>query len=300
MPECTLLDVVARALPPEPWAEGDNIPWDDPDFSARMLREHLSQDHDLASRRSEIIDRQVDWLHREVLGGRPSRVLDLACGPGLYAHRLARLGHTVVGVDFGPASIRYAREVAATDHLACTFRLDDLRRADLGGGFDLALLLYGQFNVFRRREARDLVTRARAALVVGGRFVLEPQQFESVRAGGAQHTSWSSARAGLFSDRPHLVLHERFWHAERRCSTERWSVIDAETGRVARHAMTTEAYTPEELRAVLLECGFDEPEALPCLPGGQPASGLGALLAARAPAPEHETGQLEAPVEELG
>ena len=118
MQELTLLDVVERALPPEPWTEGDNIPWDDPAFSARMLREHLSQEHDLASRRSQIIDRQVDWLHRDVLGGRPGRILDLACGPGLYAHRLARLGHAVVGIDFGPAAIQYGREVAARSGLA--------------------------------------------------------------------------------------------------------------------------------------------------------------------------------------
>ncbi len=280
MQELTLLDVVERALPPEPWTEGDNIPWDDPAFSARMLREHLSQEHDLASRRSEIIDRQVDWLHRDVLCGRPGRVLDLACGPGLYAHRLARLGHSVVGIDFGPASIHHARQVAARSGLECAFRLEDLRCARLGGGFDLVLLIYGQLNVFRRGEARDLVSRAREALVPGGRLVLEPQSFESVRAGGTGSASWSSAHAGLFSDRPHLLLHERFWNAARRCSTERWNVVDAETGLVARYALTTEAYTPEELRSLLQECGFGEPASLPCLPGGDPAGGLGVLVAA--------------------
>ena len=46
-----LLDLIHRASPPAPWAEGDKIPWNDPDFSRRMLREHLSQAHDAASRR---------------------------------------------------------------------------------------------------------------------------------------------------------------------------------------------------------------------------------------------------------
>ena len=27
---------------PEPWDEGDNIPWNEPGFSRRMLREHLT------------------------------------------------------------------------------------------------------------------------------------------------------------------------------------------------------------------------------------------------------------------
>ena len=63
-----LMDVVRRTIPPEPWAEGDKIPWHDPDFSRRMLREHLSQQHDAASRRVEIIDRQVAWIHHALYG----------------------------------------------------------------------------------------------------------------------------------------------------------------------------------------------------------------------------------------
>ena len=35
----TILDIVDRAPKPAPWSEGDNIPWNDPDFSDRMLAE---------------------------------------------------------------------------------------------------------------------------------------------------------------------------------------------------------------------------------------------------------------------
>jgi hypothetical protein len=68
-----------------PFSGGSSkIPWHDPAFSARMLREHLSQSHDRASRRFEIIARQVAWLHEAICGGRPTRILDLGCGPGFY------------------------------------------------------------------------------------------------------------------------------------------------------------------------------------------------------------------------
>ena len=49
----TLMEMVERKAPPVPWEEGDNIPWDDPDFSRRMLKEHLAQSHHLASRKRE-------------------------------------------------------------------------------------------------------------------------------------------------------------------------------------------------------------------------------------------------------
>ena len=96
-----LLDVVSRNLNPEPWVEGEKIPWHDPAFSSRMLQEHLTQAHDLASRKSDAIEAHVGWIHQTLLGGKPTNILDLGCGPGLYTSRLARLGHTCRGIDYG-------------------------------------------------------------------------------------------------------------------------------------------------------------------------------------------------------
>jgi 2-polyprenyl-3-methyl-5-hydroxy-6-metoxy-1,4-benzoquinol methylase len=129
-----LLDVVHRALPPAAWSEGEKIPWKDPEFSTRMLREHLAQTHDGASRRSERIAAHVRWIDEAVLGGRATRVLDLACGPGLYTARLAALGHDCTGIDFAPAAIAYARTTAQDASLRCTYQLADIRTADYGHG----------------------------------------------------------------------------------------------------------------------------------------------------------------------
>jgi hypothetical protein len=43
-----LADLWQRAIPPEPWREGDNIPWNDPAFSARILDQHRPQPSDPA------------------------------------------------------------------------------------------------------------------------------------------------------------------------------------------------------------------------------------------------------------
>jgi len=273
----TLLDVVERQCPPEPWREGDNIPWNDPAFSARMLREHLTSEHDLASRRAAIIDEHVAWIHREVLRERPSRALDLGCGPGLYAHRLGRCGHRCTGIDFGPASIAHARTEAGD--LGCTFTLGDLREADFGGGFDLVMMIYGQFNVFRREEARAILGRARSALVPGGRLLLEPQTEAVVRADEVPSATWTSADSGLFSERPHLVLHERFWNENARASTERWHIVHAGGGGVERHALSCAAYSEGELTDTLVDAGFRDIEHLPGLPGNSERGALWAVLA---------------------
>jgi hypothetical protein len=63
-----------------------------------MLREHLTQDHDAASRRDQTIDLQVAWLDA-LLEPTPSRILDFGCDPDLYAQRRARRAHRVHGID---------------------------------------------------------------------------------------------------------------------------------------------------------------------------------------------------------
>ena len=264
-----LHDIIGRRIPPTAWAEGENIPWNDPDFSNRMLAEHLSQEHNLASRRFEIIDRQVEWIHTEILGGTPARILDLACGPGFYTSRLAGLGHECVGIDYAPASIRHAQETAAREGLACTYQLADVREAEYGDGYGLVMMLFGQLNVFRRAEARSILERACASLARRGLVLLEPQRFSTVEKNGRAGSSWHSCEegGGLFSSRPHLCLSESFWDAAGQSATQRFFVVDAETGQVASHAMTAEAYTDVQFHELLMDAGFGDLRFFPSLVG---------------------------------
>jgi SAM-dependent methyltransferase len=269
-------DIIDRAIPPAPWAEGDNIPWSEPGFSERMLAEHLDQEHDLASRRSQRIDAQIVWMQQTVLPDPPAHVLDLACGPGLYLGRLAERGYSGVGIDFSPASIAYARSKAGDWNL--DYREDDLRSADFGSGYDAALLLYGQLNVFRRDEASSIVQRVFESLRPGGVIVIEPQSFDHIKSAAEASPSWSSSRGGLFSERPHVTLTESFWNSETRTSTQRFYIVDADTGTVSRYSMSNEAYTDTDMRMLLADAGFGALQHWPSLTGDEQDDGLSAVI----------------------
>jgi SAM-dependent methyltransferase len=262
-----LLDIVNRLSIPEPWSEGNNIPWHDPDFSERMLQEHLSQEHDAASRRLETVNHHVQWIHHRLLAGRPTRILDLGCGPGLYTGRLAKLGHECVGIDYSPASIAHARQQSRQEKLRCIYLNQDIRAADYGTNFGMIMLIFGEFNVFRPADARLILNKAYHALAPGGLLLLEPHVYSTIQRVGELQRSWYSSEGGLFSASPYLYLQESFWNPDSSTTALRYFVIDASTGKVDLYAQSMQAYTDEQYRLILAESGFKEVEFYPSLTG---------------------------------
>jgi SAM-dependent methyltransferase len=248
-----------------------------------MLQEHLSQDNDTASRRMETIEAHVDWIHQHLLEGRPTEVLDLACGPGLYTGRLARRGHECVGIDYSPASIAYATNSARKENLRCRYRLQDIRRARYGSGFGLVMLIFGELNVFRPSDAAAILRKSHRALAEGGMLLLEPHTSAVIRWMGRRDALWCSAERGLFSDRPHLRLDEHSWDPDTKTATVRYFIVDAATGDVSGYAQTFQAYSRGEYRSLLNDCGFRDVEFIPSLTGDTEGAqrGLIALVATK-------------------
>ncbi|NJN84331.1 MAG: class I SAM-dependent methyltransferase [Caldilineaceae bacterium] len=218
-----------------------------------------------------------------LLDAQPAHILDLGCGPGLYANRLAELGHTCTGIDYSPASIDYARAQAAARGLPCAFHLGDIRHAEYGSGYDLAMLLYGELNVFRPADAHSILRLVHSALAPDGRILLEPHTFAAVHRLGQANTTWQSLSSGLFADWPHLYLQEHFWSDGHRAATIRYFIVNARNGETTGYAQSLQAYDAQEYMALLQACGFDKFEfhAGLCDNPGATQEGLMAIVAFR-------------------
>ena len=251
-------DVVERKVPPEPWAEGEKIPWQHPEFSSRMLQEHLSQDHDAASRRYEIIDQHIDWIHTVILNKESTRILDLCCGPGLYTSRFAKLGHSCVGIDYAPASIAYAREQMEERSDDCRYIEADVRDVEFGSGYGLVMMIHGELNVFRPEEISRILEKGSNSLADGGCLVIEAHTLEAVQAIGEQGPKWYTTNIGLFSEKPHLLLKEAFWDAGLKVAQERYYVVDAQSGEVTQHAASIQGFDSDEYVSLVHSCGYGE------------------------------------------
>ncbi len=257
----SLVQWLLKREPLRAWKGEDKIPWNDPDFSQRMLEVHLDQSTGLASRPFAKIDQHVEFIHREVLLGKPSRILDLGCGPGFYAHRLTSLGHEVTGIDFSPASIEFARS-----HGGGRFMQDDLLTASYGEGWDLVTFLFGEPNTFAPSDLKLIVVKAHKALNPGGVLLMEVTKHEAVRAMGDQSPTWDASPGGLFHPGPHLWLQESRWDEGAQAAKSRWHIV-AEGEAPNSFGCTTQSWTEEQMRDLLGQAGFQGIQIYPSMKG---------------------------------
>lgn len=250
-----------RAERPTPWTQGGNLPWDDPAFSERMLREHLDQSHSAASRTDVERGMQIEWLRQKLNLKEGSQILDVTCGPGLYAVELARRGCLVTGVDFSPAAMAHARALAANEGVAaqCTFIQQDVRQMRYPeASFEAALFLYGQLAVFTKAEAETLLERIAQALIPGGKLCVE--LLNQARVDKKDSTWWFTDHTGLWGDAPFLHLGERFWDSETEISIERFQIIHLETGELTEVHLCDQTYAVKTMVALMKAAGFETVE----------------------------------------
>ena len=252
--ERLLLQLIELQQKPEPFTPGEALFWDDPHISAQMLEAHLNPKIDAASRRPETIDRSVKWLI-ERLGLRSGdSVLDLGCGPGLYASRFARAGLRVTGVDYSRRSIDYAVNYANEHKLDISYRYQNYLELSDDNQYDAAFLIYGDFCPLNPEQRTRLLHNVRRALKPNGKFVLDVSTREHRKKYGVRN-GWYASESGFWKPGPHLVLEAGFDYPEQSIWLDQYTVIEVE-GKVSVYRNWFQDYTPESISNELAHAGF--------------------------------------------
>jgi SAM-dependent methyltransferase len=239
---------------PEPFTPGEPLFWDDPHISSQMLEAHLNPDTEAASRRPETIDHIVAGLI-ETLGLKPgASLLDLGCGPGLYASRFARAGFRVTGVDYSRRSIAYASRYAKENDLEIMYRYENYLELKDENQYDAAFLIYGDFCPLKPEQRVRLLQNVHRALKPSGKFVLDVTTRECRMKHGNKNR-WYAAAKGFWKPDPHLVLEEGFDYPEQSLWLDQYTVIEAD-GKVSVYRNWFQDYTPETITHELEGGGF--------------------------------------------
>lgn len=147
--------------------------WDEPYISLQLLNAHLDPDIDGASRKFEFIDDSVEWIQSQAGPGKYPDLLDVGCGPGLYAERLCDKGYRVTGVDFSRRSIDYAVRQAEESGRSITYRYINYLEMEYREAFDLAIMIYCDYGALSPDEASLLLSRILQSLRPGGKLLLD-------------------------------------------------------------------------------------------------------------------------------
>ena len=101
-------------------------------------------------------------------------LLDLACGTGRMAIRMAKLGYQVTGVDITPEMIDWARQKAAKEGVSIDWVVADARTFHLGKQFPFIYMLENVFQFFLTREDQEaMLARVCEHLLPEGCFLFE-------------------------------------------------------------------------------------------------------------------------------
>ncbi len=252
--ESVLAQLPALQKPPAPFTPGEALFWDHPHISAQMLAAHLDPDIDAASRRPEAIDQSVDWI-AATLGLQPGQaVLDLGCGPGLYASRLARRGLRVTGVDYSRRSIAYAAHSAQAQGLDITYHYQNYLALEDEAAYDAALLIYGDYCPLSPEQRARLLANVRRALRPGGRFVFDVST-RVCRQRHGNRNRWRALAGGFWRPGPHLLLEDGFDYPDELIWLDQSIVIEP-SGALAVYRNWFQDYTPETITAELARHNF--------------------------------------------
>ena len=248
--------LISKSIKPPLYEKGSAVMWTDPYISGQLLEVHLNPDVDLASRKPGTILKTVDWILSH-LADKKLNILDLGCGPGLYAEAFARKAHEVTGLDFSEYSINYAKKEADRKNLDISYICGNYLEINLPEEqFDLVLLIFTDFGPLLPVERTSLLNLVKKVLKPGGIFIFDVMNDRDIEK-NLSPRSWEAQDKGFWRDRPHLVLSESFLYPEEKVILYQHTIIE-DQDKIETYRFWNHFFSKEDLKNILHDSGFCE------------------------------------------
>jgi len=190
-------------------------------------------------------EREAERLQELIAVAPGAEVLDVPCGAGRVALKLASRGYRMTGVDYSREFLRHARERnGATDVM---WEQRDMRDLPWPSRFDAAFCVGNSFGYLDDQGNHDFLRAVRISLKPGARFVLEtPMVLENLLQHIQERPWW---KAGDI----YLLVENRYDPGRGTLDIEYTFCAD---GRTEVRRGSHRAYTYRELVQLLESSGF--------------------------------------------
>lgn len=193
----------------------------------------------------EWTEKDVAFLARQLPLPHYRRVLDLCCGYGRHAMRLAARGYVVTGLDRDAAAIEEARRQTVAMGQQVTYLIGDmLKLGELPASLDAIINMWQSLSYFDEETNAALLRQIAMKLAPAGRFIVDMYNRDYFERNQG-HT-----RRGIngVTVESHGYMEGNRWHSV-------LAYHDAHGARGGDH-MEWQVYTPDEFRTLAAACGL--------------------------------------------
>lgn len=178
--------------------------WNDEHISKGMLKSHLDPDEEGATCKHEFVFKSAKWISKIAPPLQFKKLLDLGCGPGVYAECFTKEGYAVTGIDYSKRSIEYADEQTKFNGSNIEYIYQNYLTIDYNQQFDVITIINKDYAVFSITDRITLLKKVYQALKPGGKFIFDVM---TPKRRQKEYRSWHYYENGSFySEKPHILL----------------------------------------------------------------------------------------------
>jgi cyclopropane fatty-acyl-phospholipid synthase-like methyltransferase len=200
--------------------------WNDPYVSSQMLRLHLNETVDLASRNKQFIQKSSAWILDHFGTSSSSKICDFGCGPGLYTTAFAKHGARVTGIDLSESSIRFAQQEAKRQNLPIRYLLQNYLEYAPKERFDLITMIFCDFSVLSPQQRRTLLRTFHDSLEDDGAVLFDLYSIEHFNSTSEKRAYEYVESNGFWSKDPYYAFTNTFKYEKEKLILDKHTVID--------------------------------------------------------------------------
>jgi len=229
--------------------------WTDEHISKSMLDAHLNETHDGASRKQEKRLKIINWINDKIKPN--SKILDLGCGPGLYAYELGKLGHNVLGVDFNKESINYAKKNKLIKGYV-DFKHGNYLTDKIAGKYNTAIMIYYDFGVLIPNEQQKLLERLNNLLQNDGLFIFDMYGTKEALNINNKEKDWYISNGGDFwCNEPYILMEETKYFEQEKRMCNRNFLVNQKNGKIKEFIVWEQCYDKDIIEKLFSKNGFE-------------------------------------------
>jgi len=228
--------------------------WTDKHISKSMLDAHLDESFDGASRTIQKRTEILNWINNNI---KPqSKILDLGCGPGLYAYELGRLGHNVFGIDINNASVDYAQENKSIKGIV-EYKYSNYLQDTIEGRYNVAMMIYCDFGALIPNEQKTLLKKLDVILENDGIFVFDVFGKEEMKKQEEKRNWYISNGGDFWSKEPCFYMEEKKIFENECTLGTRHFLLNQINHETKEFILWDQYYDEVSIKKLLLENGFE-------------------------------------------